>query len=122
MNKRDWTWWMVVAAVVGVAEVVVGIGNLASYVDDERRSLVSALLAFLVASGTAALVFGGLAIRRRNRSRGSAALAVGMFPGCCAIVFWWFPPAVAVGVLCMIATTFATLDAVDSRTKLTRAA
>ncbi|HUQ62310.1 MAG TPA: hypothetical protein VM121_00970 [Acidimicrobiales bacterium] len=121
MTDWRWTWWMVVAVVIGVGELVLGIGNIVSYLTDDKRDAVSAFVAFLGATGAAALVFGGLAIRRGNRARGSAVMALGMFPGCLAIVFWWFLPAVAVGLVSIVATTFAIVDATNSRQELSEA-
>jgi TctA family transporter len=121
MSDWRWTWWMVVAVVIGVGELVLGIGNVVSFLTDDRRDFVSAFVAFLTATGAAALVFGGMAIRRTNRPRGGAMVAVGMFPGCLAIVFFWFPPAVAVGLVSIVATAFAIVDATGSRQELSEA-
>lgn len=122
MTDWRWTWWMLAATAIGLAELVLGIGNIVSLVQDDRRSVASALVAFVVATAAAALVFGGLAIRRQNRPRGSAVIAVGMFPGCAAVVMWWFLPALVIGVLCMVATMSAVMDALNSRTALKPAA
>ncbi|HEX8770647.1 MAG TPA: hypothetical protein VF711_07760 [Acidimicrobiales bacterium] len=121
MTDWRWKWWMVVAVVIGIGELVLGIGNVVSYLTDDRRDFVSAFVAFVAATSAATLVFGGMAIRRTNRPRGSGVMAVGMFPGCLAVVFFWFPPAVAVGLVSMVATALTILDATGSGQELSEA-
>ena len=82
---------------------------------------MSAIVAFLAASTAAALVFGGLLLRLRRPERpvGSWAIAAGVFPGSLAIVFFWFLPAVVVGIFCMAVTMRATIAALAAREALT---
>lgn len=120
-RSLKWSWWTVAAATIGIALLVLGVGNIVSLIRDDRRSAVSAIVAFLAASSAAALVFGGLFLRLRRPERpvGSWAIAVGVFPGSMAIVFFWFPPAVVIGVFCMVVTMRAVIDALALRETLT---
>lgn len=109
---------MVAAGVIGVAELVLGIGNIVSLMQDDRRSAASAIR-FMAATAAATLVFGGLVLRLRSRNPVSWAIAAGVFPGSCAIVLYWFPPAVVVGLFCMVVTMRAVIDALAGREALT---
>ena len=54
----------------------------------------------------AALIVTGLVLLSRNVPAGSRFIALGVLPGSVGIAFFWFPPAVAVGILA-IATSWA---------------
>lgn len=122
MSERKWPWWIVAAAVVGAGEVVLSIGNLVSYAQDTQRSLSSALMSATGGMVLATLVLGGIALRRRNRALGSVGVAAGVIPGSFGIAFFWFPPAVAGGILCIAITTCAVADALNGRAALRSAA
>jgi uncharacterized membrane protein HdeD (DUF308 family) len=93
-------WWIVSAAVIGALMLMLGIGNL---VDPEGTGpLYGQLILFAVMAIGAALIVSGLALVRRNHARGSKLVALGVLPGSVGIAFFWFPPAVAVGILALV--------------------
>lgn len=109
--RRNWPWWTVGAAVLAASLLILAIGNLVSH---DEGAYSSKVLVLAGAALAATLVFGGLALRRRGRAIGSAAVAVGCLPGCAALVLWWFPPAVGAGFLSLAITVFAAADAARS--------
>lgn len=85
-------WWWALAALGGLAEVVVAVRQL---VEDPKIENVAALV---VIGGFAALIFGGMAIR--NRRVGNWLIATGMLP---FVPFVWFPPAPIAALVVIVA-------------------
>ncbi|MGB8361915.1 MAG: hypothetical protein WCE80_11010 [Acidimicrobiia bacterium] len=61
------------------------------------------------------LVITGLRTRRKNRKVGSGPIAVGVMPGFPMTLMFWFPPVALVGVLAIVISTIAFLDAPKGR-------
>lgn len=93
-------WWMISAGVIGASMLALGIGTLVDR--DDHSSLFYQLAFFAGMAAGAALILSGLVLVGRNPVRGSRFVAVGVLPGMVGLAFFWFPPAVAVGVLAII--------------------
>lgn len=112
MKAKRSEWWTFVAVLIAAGYLVLGTGNL---VTSDYGSLADKILSSLVAGTAAALVLGGLAVRGRRPTAGSAAVAVGVLPACVSLTLWWFLPAVAVGVISICVVVAAAADAAASR-------
>jgi hypothetical protein len=90
---------MVTAGAIGVLMVMLGIGNL---IEEDGGPLYGQLilLAFMVTG--AGLILAGLFLQRTQQARGSKLVALGVAPGAVGVAFFWFPPALAVGVLAIV--------------------
>ena len=98
-------WWHVSAVVIGVLMLMLGIGNL---VDPDDTGPLYGQLILLAVMATGALLVGyGLVLVRRNQARGSKLVALGVLPGSIGLAFFWFLPAVAVGILALITSWVA---------------
>jgi len=103
-------WWTFSAPLIGALMLMLGIGNLVD--PDDTGPLYGQLLLLAVMATGAALIVYGLALVRRNRPLGNRLVALGVLPGSVGIAFFWFPPAVAVGVLA-VATSWAAFRSAD---------
>ena len=93
-------WWNVSAAAIGALMLMLDIGNLVD--PDDTGPLYGQLILFAVMTTGAALIVYGHVLVRRSQPRGSMLVAVGVLPGSVGIAFFWFPPAVAVGILALV--------------------
>lgn len=100
---------MVGAVLIAATTEILAIGNLVSH---DEGAIASKVLVFIAATIPATLVLGGLVLRRRRPVIASAAVAVGCLPGCAALMFWWFPPAVIAGLVSMAIVGSAATDAI----------
>lgn len=107
-------WWHVSAAVIGALMLMLGIGDFVS--PDNTGPLYGQLILLGVMATGAALIVYGLILVRRSEVRGYKLVAVGVLPGSVGIAFFWFPPAVAVGILALITSW----TAISSASKLAR--
>ena len=107
-------WWYISAIVIGVLMLMLGIGNLVD--PDDTGPLYGQLILLAVMATGAVLVASGLVLVHRNQARGSKLVALGVLPGSIGIAFFWFPPAVAAGVLAL----FTSWVAFSSTAKLDR--
>lgn len=98
-------WWMITAAIIGVLMLLLGFGNLVDPEDDGPLFGQVALLVVMAAG--AGLIGYGLVLLRRDEIRGSKFVSVGVLPGAVGIAFFWFPPAVAIGVLSIVTSWMA---------------
>ena len=92
-------WWHISAIVIGVLMLILGIGNLVD--PDDTGPLYGQLILLAVMATGAVLVASGLVLVRRNQALGSKLVAIGVLPGSIGIAFFWFAPAVAVGILAL---------------------
>ncbi len=100
-------WWVWSASLVAVLMVVFAVGNL---IDDDGGPLYGQLiLAAIFVGGAAAVVFG---IRKRSidTTSGNRMIGLGVLPGVAGLALFWFPPAVAVGVLAAVTSVAALRD------------
>jgi len=102
-------WWMISAAVIGASMLALGIGNLVD--PDDGGPLIWQLTLLAVMAAGAVLILSGLVLVRRNPVRGARFVAVGVLPGIVGFALFWFPPAVAVGILTVI-TSWAAFQSV----------
>jgi uncharacterized membrane protein HdeD (DUF308 family) len=103
-------WWIVSAAVIGALMLMLGIGNLVD--PDDSGPLYGQLILLAVMATGATLIVYGLVLVRGNQVRGSKFVALGVLPGSVGVAFFWFPPAVAVGVLALI-TSWAAFQSAE---------
>lgn len=105
------TWWQVGAGVIAAGAAVAAIGLIV----DDPGPIWKRLIGCTLLMAACSLVVGGLLLRRRARDAGSTMVAAGITPGIAPVVFFWFPPAVAIGVFSIAVFVFAVNDAVDAR-------
>ncbi len=103
-------WWHVSAVVIGILMLMLGIGNLVD--PDDTGPLYGQLILLTVMTTGAVLVGSGLMLVRRNQPRGSKLIALGVLPGSIGIAFFWFAPAVAVGILALF-TSWAAFQSTE---------
>jgi hypothetical protein len=87
-------WWVVLAAVMGIIEVVAGVGQLV------RDPSIDNGFALVVIGGGGLLVLAGAWFRTRSRSTGDWMIVVGILPF--LVLFWLIiPPLLAILVMVM---------------------
>lgn len=96
---RNIQWWLWSAAVIAVLMVMLGVGNL---IDDDGGPLYGQIVFLAVLGGGAALIAAGVVLRSTNPRRSGRLIALGVLPGSVGIAFFWFPPAVLVGILALV--------------------
>ncbi len=101
-------WWMISAGVIGASMLALGIGNL---VDNDGGPLYGQLILLAAMAAGAALILFGLVLVRRKPVRGARFVAVGVLPGTVGLALFWFPPALAMGILALI-TSWAAFESV----------
>jgi len=101
-------WWVLVAGAMAAMQAIFGFGNL---VEDDGGPLYGGLIALGVTVFGAALIIGGIVIRKENRAKGSALIGVGVLPSTLGIAFFWFPPAALYGILAVFVAVNAFKDA-----------
>jgi len=101
-------WWMISAGVIGASMLALGIGNL---IDHDGGPLYGQLTLLAVMAAGAGLILSGLVLVRRNQVRGARFVALGVLPGTVGLALFWFPPALAVGILAPI-TSWAAFQSV----------
>ena len=101
-------WWRILALPLALFLVFVGIGNM---IEDTEGALFGRVAYAVVAVIGLGLVVGGLIVRQRNRKVGSTMIAVGVMPGIPLTIIFWFPPVALVGVLSIVISIMAFLDA-----------
>lgn len=100
-------WWIWSAAVIAVLMVALGVGNL---MEDDGGPLYGQLIFAAVLIGAAALVAVGISKRSSDAAHGNRLIGLGVLPGATGLAFFWFPPAVAVGVLALVTSVAAFRD------------
>ncbi len=93
-------WWMISAGVIGASMLALGIGTLVD--PDDGGPIFWQLTLLAVMAAGAALILSGLVFVRRDQARGARFVALGVLPGTVGFALFWFPPAVAVGILALI--------------------
>jgi len=111
-------WWMWSAATIAVLMVALGVGNL---IEDDGGPLYGAIIFAAVLIGGAALVAIGIRKRSSDPSLGNRLIGLGVLPGATGLALFWFPPAVAVGVLAIVTSVaaFRDVEAVPSASRAT---
>jgi len=102
-------WWLWTAGLIGALMVMLGVGNL---IEDDGGPLYGRVLFAAVLIAGAALIVAGIRMRTDRPELGSRLVAVGVLPGASGIALFWFPPAVAVGVLALATSVAAFRSAV----------
>lgn len=93
-------WWMVSSTAIGALMLMLGVGNL---IDPEDTGPLYGQLVLLavMAAGAAMIGYGMVLLLRRKKTRGAKLVGLGVAPGAVGIAFFWFWPAVAVGLLAL---------------------
>ncbi len=105
------TWWQVGAGVIAAGSAAAAVGLIV----DDPGPIWKRLIGCTLLLAACSLVVGGLIVRRRAREIGGAMVAVGITPGIAPIVFFWYTPAVAIGLFAIGVFVFAVNDCVDAR-------
>lgn len=110
MVKRNW--WIGVAAAMAAMQTAFGFTNL---VEDDGGAMPWRLTAFAIMVMGAVLIVMGIAARQRGRTRGSVLVGIGVLPSALGIAFFWFPPAVAYGIVAILVAATAFREASGNR-------
>ncbi len=103
-------WWRFAAVLISTSMAIGAVGNLlGNWIDDGPR--YGKIGASVVTLTAAALVFGGIAIRRRHPFRGSMMIGIGVLPAVTLISVPWFPLLAAAGVLAGVVAVAAFVNA-----------
>lgn len=102
------SWWIGIAAAMAAMQTAFGFANL---VEDDGGAMSGRLVAFAIMVAGAVLIVVGIAARQRGRAGGSVLVGVGVLPSAMGITFFWFPPAVAYGILAIFVAWRAFRDA-----------
>src|SRR5688572_25258454 len=112
MRTERWPWWLRAAVVYGAVVPLLGLGNLTG---GDDGPLAGKIAAFVVAVLVGVVIISGVRLRLVGRRRvGSGLTAAGVAPACLLVMFFWFPPVAALGLLAMVVTVKATSDALDA--------
>ena len=104
---KESRWWLWSAGLIAPLMIALGVGNL---IEDDGGPLYGQLLLAAVLITGAALIAGGIWTRRSRRELGSKLVAFGVLPAASGVMFFWFPPAVAVGLLALASSAAAFRD------------
>ncbi len=101
-------WWRFAAGLVASVLAIGAVGVLAEPGPGPWYTTVSGGAALILGP---ILIVAGLLVRHRNTIRGNLMIAVGVLPGVAATVLFWFPPALAFGLLSTSVLIAAVADA-----------
>lgn len=101
-------WWRILAPPLSLFLVFAGIGNM---IEDTEGALFGRIAYAVVTVVGLGLVIAGLITRKRNRRIGSTMIAVGVMPGFPLTIMFWFPPVALIGVLSIVISIMAFIDA-----------
>lgn len=101
-------WWIWTAAVIAALMAALGVGNL---IEDDGGPLYGRLIFAAVLIGAAVLVAAGIRKRSTDVVLGNRMIGLGVLPGSVGIAFFWFPPAAGVGILALVTSVAAFVDA-----------
>ena len=107
---NDSKWWLWSAGLIAVLMVMLGVGNL---IEDDGGAIYGRILFAAVLIGGASLVAAGFAARASRPELSNKLVALGVLPGAAGIAFFWFPPAVAVGILAIMTSVAAYRELVE---------
>lgn len=111
MQTMKTGWWRWSAVVVSLLTAVLGILNL---IGDTEGALFGRVAYAAIAGLGMILVVAGTVLRRRSRMWGSTMIGIGLIPGFVLTLMFWFPPVALIGVLAIVTSLFAFLDAPKS--------
>ena len=112
-------WWIWSAGVIGLLMIALGVGNL---FEDDGGPLWGQIIFAAVLFAGAVLIATGIWARRSRPRVGSRLVAAGVLPGVSGVALFWFPPAVAVGLLALASSIAAFADSRGAKTVSTRKA
>lgn len=112
-------WWILSAGVIALLMIVLAVGNL---IEGDGGPLWGQIVFAVVLCAGAALVASGIWARQSRPRLGSRLVAIGVLPGVSGVAFFWFPPAVAVGLLALASSIAALGDSRGAETVSTRKA
>ncbi len=108
MNNLKTSWWRYAAALIAIGLTIVGIMSM---FEDTRDPLYQRALIAVLLVGAAGLIIIGLVIRANRRKVGCTLIAIGTLPAVAPIVLFWYPPALAIGVVSSLVIAKAVEDA-----------
>ncbi|HSG81084.1 MAG TPA: hypothetical protein VLC48_02445 [Gemmatimonadota bacterium] len=112
-------WWIWSAGVTGLLMIALGMGNL---IEDDGGPLWGQIIFAAVLFAGAVLIASGIWARRSRPELGSRLVAIGVLPGVSGVALFWFPPAVAVGMLALVSSVAAFADSRGATTGSTKKA
>lgn len=105
-------WWRILALPLSLFIVFAGIGNMLEPEDNAGPNWQVGAIAYAVVTIVGlGIVIAGVIIRKRNRKIGSSMIAIGVMPGFPMTIMFWYPPVAAVGVLSIVISLMAFIDA-----------
>jgi hypothetical protein len=108
-------WWRILALPLSLFIAYAGVGlpfeQQTTAGPDWRTGAILYAIAAVAGLG---LVLAGSIVRKKNRKFGSTMIAVGLMPGFPMTIMFWFPPVAAVGVLSIVISIVAFIDAPKS--------
>lgn len=112
-------WWIWSAGVIGLLMIALGVGNL---IEDDGGPLWGQIIFAAVLFAGAVLIAAGIWTRQSRPGLGSRLVAIGVLPGVSGVALFWFPPAVAVGLLALASSVAAYADSRGGQPVSTRKA
>lgn len=95
---KETPWWVWTAGATAIWMTVLAIGNL---IEDDGGPFYGQVLFATVLIGGAIAVAIGVRLRSSRPERGATLVGFGVIPAVSGIALFWFPPAVAAGVLAL---------------------
>jgi len=115
MRSLRTDWWRLLALPLSLFVAVAGIGLPFEPQETAGPNWRTGAIAYAVVTVIGlGLVIAGQFIRKKNRKVGSSMIAVGVMPGFPMTLMFWFPPVALVGVLSIVISIMAFIDAPKS--------
>lgn len=101
---KDTPWWVWTAGATAIWMTALAIGNL---IEDDGGPFYGQVLFATVLIGGAIAVAVGVRMRSSRPEKGATLVGFGVIPAVSGIALFWFPPAVAAGVLALATSVAA---------------
>jgi len=101
---KETPWWVWTAGATAIWMTALALGNL---IEDDGGPFYGQLLFAAVLIGGAIAVAGGVRMRSSRPEKGAGLVGFGVIPAVSGMALFWFPPAVAAGVLALATSVAA---------------